>query len=146
MTLIQCHKGYEEEASRSCKWLHSIKSSNKRIMEFPLTVNLKNVRSRQNLDKSGKTFDLSQPLLLLLNVNFSYCCIYVNYMASPKKNATFPLEIWLISFLLLCYYQPAPSVCIVRHYWLPQSLSNKLLYSAKWLILLQKSNLKWYNV
>lgn len=41
VTLIQCHKGYEEEAGRSCKWLSSIKSSNKRIMEFPLTVNLK---------------------------------------------------------------------------------------------------------
>lgn len=41
VTLTQCHKGYEEEAGRSCKWLSSIKSSNKRIMEFPLTVNLK---------------------------------------------------------------------------------------------------------
>lgn len=40
MTLIQCHKGYEEEAGRSCEWLGSIKSSNKR-MEFPLTENLK---------------------------------------------------------------------------------------------------------
>lgn len=57
--MIQCHRGYEEEARRSGKWLSSIKSSNKRIMEFPLTVN-KNVRSGQDLDKSGKTFDLSQ--------------------------------------------------------------------------------------
>lgn len=64
MTLIQCHKGYEEEAGKSCKWLRSIKSSNKRIMEFPLTVNFKMLRSGQNLDKSGQTFDLSQPLVV----------------------------------------------------------------------------------
>lgn len=32
-------------------------------MEFPLTVNLKNVRSGQNLDKSSKTYDLSQPFV-----------------------------------------------------------------------------------
>lgn len=41
VTLIQCHKGYEEEASRRYRWLGSIKTSYKRIKEFLSSVNFK---------------------------------------------------------------------------------------------------------
>lgn len=58
VTLIQRHKGYEEEVSRSYRWLGSIKSFNKRIKEFPSSVNFKNDRRCKNSDNSRETFDL----------------------------------------------------------------------------------------
>lgn len=120
VTLTQCHKGYEEEAGRSCKWLSSIKSSNKRIMEFPLTVNLKMLEVGKIQTSQAKPL-ICHRLLLLLNVNFSHCCIYVNYMASSKKcNFSIRNLANLIPFVVVLLISLHLPFAFIRHYQLSQ--------------------------